>query len=97
MSQGPSMRVPDPDPPEPVPDLPPVGAPPEPELLPPLPPPPPLPVAPPLPVEEPFCSTMVPVIVGLLLCGVSVSLPPATQYAYCVLSCVMVMALLAVV
>ena len=36
-------------------------------------------------------------MVGLALCGVSVSLLPATQYEYIVLSWVILMALLAVV
>ena len=63
---------------------------------PPPPPAPPLP-DPPLPVEVPFWSTIVPVMLGLVLCGVTVSLLPATQYEYLVLSWVMVIVLDAVV
>jgi len=32
-----------------------------------------------------FWSTIVPVVVGLVLCGVMVSVFPETQYEYCVL------------
>jgi hypothetical protein len=45
----------------------------------------------------PFWSTIVPVVVMPVLCGVTVSLPPDAQYEYVELSWVIVMALLAVV
>jgi hypothetical protein len=72
-------------------------APPEEPELPPFAGAPPPPGAPPLPVELPFWNTMVPAMVGLVLCGVIVSLLPATQYAYIVLSWEIVIVLLAVV
>src|SRR6478735_1933344 len=75
-------------PPEPVrPPLP--VAPPEPDC-PPLPIAPPEPARPPLPVAPPepglplLWSTIVPVMVGLGTCGVTVSVSPETQYAYVV-------------
>ena len=45
---------------------------------------PPLPVVPPVPELPLFWSTIVPVIVGLVLCGVRVSVFAETQYEYCV-------------
>ena len=43
---------------------------------------PPPPVAPPVPELPLFWSTIVPVTVGLVLCGVTVNLSAETQYEY---------------
>ncbi len=45
---------------------------------------PPLPVAPPEPELPLLWSTIAPVMVGRLLCGVMVIVFPETQYEYCV-------------
>jgi hypothetical protein len=32
---------------------------------------------------EPFCSSTVPVVIGLVVCGVQLAVFPVTQYEYC--------------
>jgi hypothetical protein len=76
MSQGPIVGFDPPLEPEPLPELEPLL---EAE---------PLELDPPLELEleppPPICIAMVPVVVGLVVCGVMDNVPPETQYAYAV-------------
>src|SRR5881392_1652480 len=81
MSHGPVTAPAPALPPAPPPPVVPAVPPPTP-VVPPAPVAPPVPAVPPVPEPPAFCRTIVPVTVGLVLCGVRVSVFPEAQYEY---------------